>query len=69
MASRMVCVYPTYQIEIAQENLSLLAGYVEGMCSNDLIPERHQGQVKEFIENARQAVMVYDLELRSDDDD
>ena len=69
MASRMVCVYPTYQIEIAQRNLAELTGYVNGMCKDNKIPDHHQAPIKEYIEKALQAVMVYDLELRSDDDD
>lgn len=69
MASRMVCVLSTDQIEIAQDNLAELAGYITGMCEGNTLPEYAQDQIKEYIKKARQAVMIYDLELRSDDDD
>ena len=69
MASRMVCVLSTNQIEMAQKNLDELTGYVYGMCKDNKIPEHHQAPIKEYIVAARQAVTIYDLELRSDDDD
>ena len=69
MASRMVCVLSTDQIEIAQENLAELAGYIAGMCEGNTLPEYARDQIKEYIKAARQALRVYDLELRSDDDD
>jgi hypothetical protein len=69
MASRMVCVLSTNQIEIAQETLAELAGYIAGMCEGNTLPEYARDQIKEYIKAARQALRVYDLELRSDDDD
>jgi hypothetical protein len=61
-------VYPTHQIDIVQENLYELIGYMEGMCKAGQIPEHHQAAIREYIEKALQAIKIYDLEVRNDDD-